>query len=106
MERCTTERLMGSMVAVLEIGAFSRSTTGHTTLLIETVTSLMAAYLADNYGRRMTLRIGALLFTIGGAIQTCCWSYNMMIVGRITSGFGVGMLSMVVPIYQVGDTVS
>jgi hypothetical protein len=27
----------------------------------------------------------------------------MMIIGRVTSGFGVGMLSMVVPIYQVGE---
>ncbi|RXK41044.1 hypothetical protein M231_01675 [Tremella mesenterica] len=81
-----TSTEIGNMVAVLEIGAF--------------ITSLLAAPLADNYGRRITLRAGAFVFTIGGAIQTFCTSYSTMIVGRITSGFGVGMLSMVVPIYQ------
>jgi MFS family permease len=64
------------------------------------VTSLLAAPLADKYGRRITLRAGAIIFTIGGAIQTLCTGYMVMIIGRITSGFGVGMLSMIVPIYQ------
>nr|XP_019001641.1 uncharacterized protein I203_05844 [Kwoniella mangroviensis CBS 8507]OCF65102.1 hypothetical protein I203_05844 [Kwoniella mangroviensis CBS 8507] len=77
---------VGNMVAVLEIGAF--------------VTSLAAAHLADNYGRRMTLRTGAFVFTIGGAIQTWCIGFKSMLLGRVISGFGVGMLSMVVPIYQ------
>nr|XP_031859525.1 uncharacterized protein CI109_004987 [Kwoniella shandongensis]KAA5526597.1 hypothetical protein CI109_004987 [Kwoniella shandongensis] len=77
---------VGNMVAVLEIGAF--------------ITSLGAAHLADNYGRRMTLRTGAIVFTIGGAVQTFCTGYGVMVVGRVISGFGVGMLSMVVPIYQ------
>jgi MFS family permease len=82
-----TSSELGNMVAVLEIGAF--------------ITSLLAAPLADNYGRRFVLRAGALVFTIGGAFQTFCSGFWWMILGRITSGFGVGMLSMVVPIYQV-----
>ncbi|WVW80564.1 hypothetical protein I302_102550 [Kwoniella bestiolae CBS 10118] len=77
---------VGNMVAVLEIGAF--------------ITSLAAAHLADNYGRRMTLRTGAFVFTVGGAIQTWCIGFKTMLLGRVISGFGVGMLSMVVPIYQ------
>ncbi|ORY28027.1 putative receptor [Naematelia encephala] len=81
-----TSAELGNMVAVLEIGAF--------------ITSLLAAPLADNYGRRMTLRAGAFVFTVGGAIQTFCTSYMTMVIGRIISGFGVGMLSMIVPIYQ------
>ena len=74
------------MVAVLEIGAF--------------ITSLLAAPLADNYGRRITLRSGAFVFTIGGAIQTSTNGFWTMVLGRILSGFGVGQLSMIVPIYQ------
>ncbi|WWC72683.1 uncharacterized protein I206_106647 [Kwoniella pini CBS 10737] len=81
-----TAGTVGNMVAVLEIGAF--------------ITSLAAAHLADNYGRRMTLRSGAFVFTLGGAIQTWCIGLKSMILGRVISGFGVGMLSMVVPIYQ------
>ncbi|WVN89794.1 uncharacterized protein L203_105024 [Cryptococcus depauperatus CBS 7841] len=81
-----TSTQLGNMVAALEIGAF--------------ITSLAAAHLADNYGRRMTLRTGALVFIFGGAFQTFCNGYTTMLIGRVTSGFGVGMLSMVVPIYQ------
>ncbi|EJT48422.1 receptor [Trichosporon asahii var. asahii CBS 2479] len=77
---------IGNMVAILEIGAF--------------ITSLCAAYLADKYGRRMTMRIGATLFSIGGVFQTYCAGYTSMVIGRFISGCGVGMLSMIVPIYQ------
>lgn len=89
----------------MEIGAFSKIIPCHVILSRthgnHAVTSLAAAHIADNYGRRMTLRTGAIVFTIGGAIQTFCVGYNSMVLGRIVSGFGVGMLSMVVPIYQV-----
>ena len=97
------------MVAILEIGAFgwwSRNLYHRCfswTNLIA-VTSILAAPLADNYGRRMTLRAGAFVFTVGGAIQTLCTGYDVMLIGRIMSGFGVGMLSMIVPIYQVGES--
>lgn len=90
---------MFSMVAVLEIGAFSGWTLCESSHA--SVTSLLAAPLADNYGRRVTLRSGAFVFTVGGAIQTFCLGFWTMVLGRIISGFGVGMLSMIVPIYQV-----
>lgn len=44
-------------------------------------------------GRRKTLFCGAVLFTIGGAVQTFTTGYGVMVVGRIVSGFGVGLLS-------------
>lgn len=53
----------------------------------------------------MTLRMGALIFTIGGAFQTFCRGFTSMVVGRVISGFGVGFLSMVVPIYQVSFSI-
>jgi len=68
------------------------------------VTSLLAAPLADNFGRRITLRSGAFVFTVGGGIQTFCSGFWTMVLGRVISGFGVGMLSMIVPIYQVGPS--
>ncbi|GMK56482.1 hypothetical protein CspeluHIS016_0303220 [Cutaneotrichosporon spelunceum] len=77
---------IGNMVAVLEIGAF--------------ITSLLAAHLADKYGRRWTMRVGAIFFSIGGVFQTLCNGYHVMVFGRFVSGCGVGMLSMIVPIYQ------
>ncbi|KAF7306820.1 General substrate transporter [Mycena indigotica] len=77
---------IGMMVAVLEIGAF--------------ITSLAAGRVGDVVGRRGTLFIGALVFTLGGAVQTLTVGFWSMIVGRIISGFGVGLLSTIVPIYQ------
>lgn len=41
----------------------------------------------------MTLFAGAVLFTCGGAIQTFTNGFIVMVIGRIVSGFGVGLLS-------------
>ncbi|KAF9066453.1 hypothetical protein BDP27DRAFT_1330538 [Rhodocollybia butyracea] len=77
---------VGSMVAVLEVGAFA--------------TSLAAGRVGDIIGRKGTLFIGALVFTFGGAIQTFTTGFSIMVLGRIVSGAGVGLLSTIVPIYQ------
>lgn len=74
------------MVAVLEIGAF--------------ITSLACGTLADIFGRKAVLFWGALVFSIGGAIQTFTSGFTTIVLGRITAGFGVGVMSMVVPTYQ------
>ncbi|KAI0814889.1 general substrate transporter [Irpex lacteus] len=77
---------VGTMVAVLEVGAF--------------VTSLAAGRIGDGLGRRGTLFVGAVVFAIGGAVQTFTNGFTVMVVGRIIAGSGVGLLSTIVPIYQ------
>nr|UJH94521.1 Stl1.2 [Starmerella bombicola] len=77
---------IGTMVAILEVGAF--------------VSSLLVGRLGDMWGRRRTILYGAIIFTIGGALQTAAYAFWIMIIGRIISGFGVGMLSTIVPVYQ------
>lgn len=77
---------IGTMVAILEIGAF--------------MTSLAAGRVGDIFGRRRTLFWGAVIFSVGGVVQTFTTSFEMMVFGRIISGFGVGFLSMIVPVYQ------
>lgn len=57
------------------------------------VTSLAAGKVGDIMGRRGTLFIGAVVFAIGGAIQTFTTGFVVMIIGRVISGFGVGLLS-------------
>lgn len=59
------------------------------------VTSIAAGRVADIIGRRKTLFTGACIFVVGGAIQTFTTGFKMMVLGRIVSGFGVGLLSCV-----------
>ncbi|KZO96244.1 general substrate transporter [Calocera viscosa TUFC12733] len=81
-----TSAQIGTMVAILEVGAF--------------VTSIMAGRVGDIIGRRRTLFWGASIFVVGGAIQSFTPGYGVMVLGRIVSGAGVGLLSTIVPIYQ------
>ena len=77
---------MGTMVAILEIGAFC--------------SSLVVGRVGDIIGRRKTILYGSCIFFVGGAFQTFANGMPMMLLGRITAGVGVGMLSTIVPIYQ------
>lgn len=77
---------VGTMVAILEIGAF--------------ISSLMVGRIGDILGRRKTILYGAMIFFVGGALQTFATSMAMMMTGRIIAGLGVGMLSTIVPVYQ------
>lgn len=77
---------IGNMVAILEVGAL--------------ITSLIAGVVADKFGRLKVILWGALVFSLGGAIQTVATGYRVMVLGRFIAGFGVGFLSMIVPTYQ------
>ena len=59
------------------------------------VTSLAAGHIGDTLGRRGTLFIGAVVFALGGAVQTLTPGFLIMVVGRVIAGFGVGLLSYV-----------
>lgn len=93
---------VGTMVAVLEIGAFSKSMRKYATRSgfspvasyhVYVVTSIAAGRVGDIIGRRGTLFTGAVVFAIGGAIQTFTPGFWTMVLGRIISGLGVGLLS-------------
>lgn len=89
---------IGTMVAVLEIGAFGESNPNFGEYKLNNVstfivTSIAAGRVGDIIGRRGTLFIGGVVFTIGGAVQTFTTGYWVMVMGRIVSGFGVGLLS-------------
>ncbi|KAK1761362.1 hypothetical protein QBC47DRAFT_449362 [Echria macrotheca] len=77
---------IGTMVAILEIGAF--------------ISSLIVGRVGDIIGRRKTILYGSCIFFVGGALQTFALNMAMMMLGRIVAGLGVGMLSTIVPVYQ------
>ena len=81
-----TKAEIGTMVAILEVGAF--------------VASLSVGRMGDILGRRKTILYGSVVFFIGGALQAFANGMPMMILGRIIAGLGVGALSTIVPVYQ------
>ncbi len=64
------------------------------------IAALVAAYICDVLGRRMSLRIGGLVYLIAAIIQIVSPNLASLIVGRSLQGVGVGILSMTVPIIQ------
>lgn len=77
---------IGTMVAILEVGAF--------------ISSLVVGRVGDIIGRRKTILYGSCIFFVGGALQTFANGMPMMMLGRIIAGLGVGALSTIVPVYQ------
>lgn len=65
-----------------------------------TVTSVAAGQVGDVIGRKGTLFIGAVVFTVGGVIQTFTLGFWSMVIGRVVSGFGVGLLSYVDQMFE------
>lgn len=62
--------------------------------------ALMAAPVADKIGRRYGLMISCIVFMIGAILQVVAQSIPVFAVGRCIAGFGVGMLSTLIPLYQ------
>lgn len=77
---------IGNMVSILEIGAL--------------ISSLMVGRLGEKWGRRRTIKYGSFVFVVGGLFQGFADKMIHLLVGRIISGLGVGLLSTIVPIYQ------
>jgi SP family sugar:H+ symporter-like MFS transporter len=65
------------------------------------VGALVAAPIADKIGRRISVSLWCAVASIGFVIQIAASSsYEQIIVGRLVAGFGVGALSLLVPMYQ------
>jgi sugar porter (SP) family MFS transporter len=61
--------------------------------------ALAAGELADRRGRRQALLLAAVLFTAGAALESLAPGTAILVVGRLTVGFGVGVASVAAPLY-------
>ncbi|KAL2019954.1 hypothetical protein VTK56DRAFT_9046 [Thermocarpiscus australiensis] len=59
-----------------------------------------AGPMGDRLGRRWTIMMGALVFCLGGALQTGAQALSYLYSGRAIAGLGVGILCMIIPLYQ------
>lgn len=79
------------------------------TTLVEVITSwvtlgalfgaLLAGLLADRIGRRRTIVVAALFFCAGAMLEAFAPGTAVLVVGRFTVGFGVGVASVAAPLY-------
>jgi MFS family permease len=62
--------------------------------------ALSNLYVGDKLGRRHTITLGGLIMIIGAILQTAAVDYAMMLVARVITGLGNGLLTSTVPAYQ------
>jgi SP family sugar:H+ symporter-like MFS transporter len=62
--------------------------------------ALAGAPIADRLGRKRGIIAACLVFSIGVAMQTAATRIPLFVVGRVFAGLGVGIVSVLVPMYQ------
>ncbi|PCD20878.1 hypothetical protein FGRA07_05030 [Fusarium graminearum] len=70
-----------------------------TLLLCAWFGSLVNGPIADFLGRKGSMLVAVVIFTIGSAFQAGASDIPMLFAGRAVAGFAVGMLTMIVPMY-------
>ncbi|GAA5798376.1 hypothetical protein HPULCUR_003778 [Helicostylum pulchrum] len=58
-----------------------------------------AGLLSDKFGRKLLVLCAASIFIGGSLLLALATSYSMLLVGRLVVGFGVGIASMIIPVY-------
>lgn len=60
---------------------------------------MVAGVLGDRFGRKRTMIISAVLFTVSGVGCALSADFNQLIVYRIMGGVGIGVISIISPMY-------
>jgi MFS family permease len=71
-----SEGVIGAIVSLFAAGAFFGA--------------IMAGWTADKFGRKRTIQIGSVIAIVGCTLQTAA----------VIAGWSIGVLSMIVPMYQ------
>lgn len=59
----------------------------------------VAGLMSDGLGRKRTMLVSAFLFSVSAIGCAVCGDFNQLVVFRIVGGFGIGIVSIVSPIY-------
>ncbi|KAF2235072.1 general substrate transporter [Viridothelium virens] len=62
--------------------------------------ALGASPMGDYIGRRLGLIVSSFVFIFGVVLQTASTSIPLFVAGRFFAGFGVGLVSALIPLYQ------
>lgn len=77
--------ILGFFVSIYEIGAM--------------IGAAFTFSLGDRLGRRANNLIGATIVAVGAVIQCSSFSTGQFLFGRIVAGFGLGMMTSVIPVW-------
>jgi MFS family permease len=56
-------------------------------------------WIADKYSRKYSIIFAVGIFVVGSMLQTAAERFAVLIAARLIGGVGIGMLSMVCPLY-------
>lgn len=62
--------------------------------------ALISGDLSDWFGRRTTIIMGCIIFSIGVILQTASTAIGLLVAGRLVAGFGVGFVSAIIILYM------
>lgn len=82
----TGSTIQGWLVSALELGAWFGA--------------LLNGWLSDKISRKYSMMVAVLIFTLGTGFQVGAQNPAMLFAGRTIGGIGIGMFSMVIPLYQ------
>lgn len=77
--------LLGFLVASYEVGAM--------------LGALFLFLMGDRFGRKPNNMSGAVIVSVGAILQSSSYSLGQFLVGRIVAGFGLGIMTTVIPIW-------
>ncbi|KAL9528295.1 MFS glucose transporter [Sphaerulina musiva] len=75
----------GLLTAMIELGAL--------------IGAFNQSWIAEKYSRKYSIVVAVVIFTVGSILQTAAQNYSMLVIARLIGGLGIGMLSMVTPLY-------
>lgn len=62
--------------------------------------ALHVGWMADARGRKETMYLASAINVVGGALETGSVNMAMFLVSRFICGWGIGMMVVLIPIYQ------
>ncbi|XP_049386734.1 probable polyol transporter 4 [Solanum stenotomum] len=76
--------------------------------IISLIGSLAGGRTSDAIGRKWTMGFAAVIFQIGAAVMTVAPSFEILMVGRILAGVGIGFGVMIAPVYiaEISPTIA
>ncbi|KAH0710257.1 hypothetical protein KY284_011684 [Solanum tuberosum] len=76
--------------------------------IISLIGSLAGGRTSDAIGRKWTMGFAAVIFQIGAAVMTIAPSFEILMVGRILAGVGIGFGVMIAPVYiaEISPTIA